>query len=468
MFSNDFRSEHDEVKNNIIRFEKMLQNNDNEYFDLTILEQIIEFYLEENKIDKAFSACNLALETYPFSLEISLHKAQILANFGRHDEALVLVEKLQLMHPYEKDINYLKANILLLNENYQEALELFETIKQQYPEKVEVLIRIGEANQKLGKYSDAITAYEEAIEINGENQELYNELIFCLFLTDQLELKLDYFKDKIDQNPYSVIAWYNLGMAYSKLTMWVEAAEAFDFALVINPKYAEAHFNQGNAFMNDEIYESAQKCYKKAIDCGLSTADMYCHLGASFEDNEQYLEAITHYKKAIEIDENWHEGYFGIASSLSEMERYIEAIHFSKKAIKLSPKNSYYYLELAENEGKLGNEISAEEAYEKAVELDSYNVDAYICWSMYYYGMELYERAIEIMEMGLEDQPDESEYYYRIAIYLIANKKLKEAITYLEVALNLYYEGHTILFEFFTDLAVQKSIFKIVQQYKPM
>ncbi|MES2795705.1 MAG: hypothetical protein V4683_07065, partial [Bacteroidota bacterium] len=138
-----------------------------------------------------------------------------------------------------------------------------------------------------------------------------------------------------------------------------------------------------------------------------------------------------------------------------------------KKAIKLSPKNSYYWLELAENEGKLGNEVSANEAYQKAVEFDTFNVDAYICWSMYFYGIEQYDRAIEIMEMGLEDQPDESEYYYRIAIYLIADRKIKEALNYLEVALNLYYEGHIILFEFFTDLATQKTIYKIVDQYRP-
>jgi tetratricopeptide (TPR) repeat protein len=466
MLSNDFNYNHDEVKTNIIRFEKMLANNQNEYFDLIVLEQIIEYYLTENKIEKAFAACNLALEAYPFSLEVSLQKAQILANFAKFNEALSLLEDLSLMYPSDKDINFLKGNILLLNENFADAIEIFEDLKTIYTEKEDVLMRLGEAHQKLGKYEMAAPCYLEALSINDQNQEIYNELIFCYFITDQLDDKLDLFKEMIDNNPYSAIAWYNLGLANSKLGEWKDATEAFDFAIVIKPDYADAYFNRGNAFMNSEVYPSAQVCYKKAIEHGLNTADMHCHLGASFEDDEKYLEAITYYKKAIELDENWHEGYFGIASSLSGLERYIEAIHFSKKAIKLSPKNSYYWLELAENEGKLGNEISANEAYQKAVELDSFNVDAYNCWSMYYYGNEQYERAIEIMEMGLEDQPDIAEFYYRIAIYMIADKKLKEAITYLEVALNLDYDGHTILFEFFTDLAVQKSIFKIVQQYK--
>ena len=115
----------------------------------------------------------------------------------------------------------------------------------------------------------------------------------------------------------------------------------------------------------------------------------------------------------------------------------------------------------------MGNEISATEAYEKSIELDTYNVDAYICWSMFHFSQNDFERAIEIMEMGLEDQPDESEFYYRIAIYKISDGKIKEALNYLEVALNLYYEGHIILFEFFTDLKTQKTLYKIVEQYKP-
>jgi predicted Zn-dependent protease len=89
MLSNDFGRNQEEVNYNINRFEKMLENNQNIYFDLVNFEQIIEFYLEQNKVARALEACNLALEAYPNSLEVSLHKAQILANYLKYNEALM-------------------------------------------------------------------------------------------------------------------------------------------------------------------------------------------------------------------------------------------------------------------------------------------------------------------------------------------------------------------------------------------
>ncbi|MES2795706.1 MAG: tetratricopeptide repeat protein, partial [Bacteroidota bacterium] len=190
MLSNDFGRNQDEVNLNILRFEKMLENNQNEYFDLVNYEQIIEFYLEENKVSKALEACNLALESFPFSLEVTLHKAQILANYNKLNEALGLLEELQLMYPSDKDINFLKANILMLNENYLEAVEMFIELRPFYSEKEEILMNIGTAYQKLGNYDLAIPFYQEAIELNAENQEIFTELIFCLYITEQLEANM--------------------------------------------------------------------------------------------------------------------------------------------------------------------------------------------------------------------------------------------------------------------------------------
>ena len=41
-----------------------------------------------------------------------------------------------------------------------------------------------------------------------------------------------------------------------------------------------------------------------------------------------------------------------------------------------------------------------------------------------------------------------------------------QAFDYLETVLAIDYDGHTQLYEFFTDLEVQKAIFKIIEQYK--
>jgi hypothetical protein len=49
---------------------------------------------------------------------------------------------------------------------------------------------------------------------------------------------------------------------------------------------------------------------------------------------------------------------------------------------------------------------------------------------------------------------------------MIAAGKYKDAFIYLENALVLNFENHTVLLEFFPKLQTQKALFKIIDQYR--
>ena len=70
------------------------------------------------------------------------------------------------------------------------------------------------------------------------------------------------------------------------------------------------------------------------------------------------------------------------------------------------------------------------------------------------------------MEEALEEVPDEPAFHYRMTAYLIGNGKYQEAFNFLENALILDFDMHTVLFDFFPNLEIQKVLFKIIDQYK--
>jgi hypothetical protein len=53
-----------------------------------------------------------------------------------------------------------------------------------------------------------------------------------------------------------------------------------------------------------------------------------------------------------------------------------------------------------------------------------------------------------------------------MAAYLIEAGQFKEAFNYLENALILNFEGHTVLFDFFPKPETQKALFKIIDQFR--
>jgi hypothetical protein len=66
----------------------------------------------------------------------------------------------------------------------------------------------------------------------------------------------------------------------------------------------------------------------------------------------------------------------------------------------------------------------------------------------------------------LAETPDEPQLIYRQIAYMLSMGRYKEALQSLEVALSTHYEHHTLLYEFFEDLEVQKALFRLIQQYK--
>jgi hypothetical protein len=66
----------------------------------------------------------------------------------------------------------------------------------------------------------------------------------------------------------------------------------------------------------------------------------------------------------------------------------------------------------------------------------------------------------------MSELPDEPEFFYRMTVYLIEAGKFKEALNYLENALILNFEGHTMLFDFFPKIETQKALYKIIEQFR--
>ena len=87
-------------------------------------------------------------------------------------------------------------------------------------------------------------------------------------------------------------------------------------------------------------------------------------------------------------------------------------------------------------------------------------------WSFIYYEQGEHERAIEVLLLGMSELVDEPEFFYRMTVYLIEAGKFKEALTYLETALILNFEGHTVLFDFFPKIETQKALYKIIDQFR--
>jgi tetratricopeptide (TPR) repeat protein len=141
-------------------------------------------------------------------------------------------------------------------------------------------------------------------------------------------------------------------------------------------------------------------------------------------------------------------------------------LHFFNKAVKIHSQNSEYWKAAAHAEFKIGNTISSISAYEEASNLGPEDKEVWLNWSFIYYEQGAHEKAIDVLLQGMGEIPDEPEFFYRMTVYLIEAGKFKEAFNYLENALILNFDGHSVLFDFFPKAESQKALYKVIDQFR--
>lgn len=137
-----------------------------------------------------------------------------------------------------------------------------------------------------GKYHEAITLYDQALEID----------------------------------PNESSAHYNKGIALRRLEKYEEAITSYDVALDINPEYASAHYNKGIALNELKRYEEALASFNKSLEIDPHDTRAHNNKGISLSKLGQYNEALASFNKALEIDP--HD--VDIANSIKEIEPILQ------------------------------------------------------------------------------------------------------------------------------------------------
>lgn len=457
----------DERTLSVKRFERALENGNTLFLDMDVYEQILDYYHEIGDYQKALELCTMVQDLYSYSATVLADKAKVLSFLGRLDEALRCINEATFLQPTDPEILIIKAHICADAEHHREAITLFEQLLHMGTEdQVSLYAQMGMAYQTLKEFERAGQAYRQALAIEPDYEEALIELSYCYEQLDRLEETIPFYDVLIDQNPFSYFAWFHLGKVYHKLDRFKEAAQAFEYATLIEPN-RRAFFWMGHAHMNQQQYEAAFKAYREAVrDEDQATADMFCHVGASLEELERYDEALRYFYKAAKADKYHAPAWYGIGCCLAKQERWYEATHYFGKAVRLDEENTDFLVAKGKAEYQIGNVVSSMEAYEQAIHLNAQNPDAWLDWSLLLYEQGQYQEAADLLESALDEFPENTKVMYRLVAFLMLSGRYREALRHLEIALLLNYDAHEEMYPFFPNLEAQKSLFQLVQRYR--
>ncbi len=448
----------------VSRFESMLQNNTQYYFDISEFENLIDFYIEDSDVDNAAKVIEFACAQHPKSTLLQLKNAQVLFDNGLAKRALQIAIDLEKIEPSEIEIYLLQANCYLeLQRNELADVAFNKAISQNSLKIDEIYHEIGYIYLNHEKYDKSLKYLARAVELNGNNFQAIFDLAYVYFLKERYIESIVFYKQYLKKYPLSEQAWNNLGNVFATIGNHDLAIDSFNNAISIDAAFqnpylakAEIHFSLGE-------FLAAIDIYKELIDRGFENNSLYFLIADCYQNLEENLLAIKYYKKSIEKDPFFADAWYSIAFILFKLEYLEKARLFIEKAIELDRSEIEFWVLAARIEMEIGTLQRTVYYFKKAIELDVKFTDVWLLYSEYFLSKGFVEEGVTILEEAVQYNKSNAVLYYALALFYnkIGNDKL--AVYHFQVAVNLDFNIHEIFFVHSPELAENKKILEIVK-----
>ena len=143
------------------------------------------------------------------------------------------------------------------------------------------------------------------------------------------ERQVQFYQQKLQENPRDALARNLLGMCYQGLQRVDDAIKEYKQSTKINPGYAEAWNNLGSAYHVKKNLKQAVKHYKKAIDLKPELASAHRNLGTALLSMGKINAGLEAYRQAYALNPTIF-SEIGSNSTVKEMDSGMQYFCFAK------------------------------------------------------------------------------------------------------------------------------------------
>lgn len=458
--------EEEEYNLSLSKFESMLKTNKVFFFDSEEFEEIILHYLDMGKANLAKKALKLALEQHPKSTGLKLVQVEMLVYDDKLELAEKLLNELYAIEPTNEEIYIQKANIFSKRNNHEKAVELLNIALKYTDDLADVYNLIGMEYLFMDNLEMAKDNFIKCLEEDIEDQSALYNVVYCFEFLDQNQEVIDYLKKYIDKNPYSEIAWHQLGRLHYNVKEYESAIRAFDYATIIDDEFLGAFMERAKSFERLKKYEEAIESYNRTIELDDATSYALLRIGKCYEKLGNKVLALKYFNKTVHEDPLLDKGWIAITDFYVHQKNYQKALIYVNKALAIDSQNRLYWKRFATINKHLNLFEEAEFGYRKAVEFGDYQLDTWLFWVDILQFLGEFENAIQTLLQASEYFPEENEVEYRLAGLYFMIQQITKGKFHLSNALRQNFDNYIILEDLFPVVWSRKTVQTYIAKHK--
>ncbi|MEZ4809147.1 MAG: tetratricopeptide repeat protein [Allomuricauda sp.] len=450
----------------ISKFESMLKTDDVYFFDAEDFEEIIHHYLNNGKISLGKKAIQIGLEQHPNSLELKLLWVEVLTFEDKYDAAEKLLDEIQRIDAHNEEVYIQRANIQSKQDNHQEAVNLLLEALHLTDDDFDIHSLLGMEYLFMDDYEQAKRCFMKCVDYDDSDYSSLYNVVYCFEFLEDYDGAIHYLNDYLERNPYSEVAWHQLGKMYYAMDMFQEALTAYDFAIISDDSFIGAYFEKGKVLEKLGRYNEAVENYETTISIEDPTSHAYLRIGKCHEKLGNTDLAKYYYYNTVHEDPLLDKGWLAITDFYHGLKDYEKALYYINKAINIDGENPLYWKKAAKIYCALENYDEADFAYKQTVDLGNYELDTWLNWTDVLKKMGDFNSSIQVLAQGLEFYPESPELLYKLAGIYLKNKETAAAREKLSQAMQMDIEKFQLFEEEFPEFKKVKWLRTLVSEIK--
>ena len=459
-------NEEEDYNLSLSKFESMLKTNKVLFFDSEEFEEIILHYLDMGKASLAKKALKLALEQHPKSSGLKLVQVEMLVYDDKLELAEKLLNELYAIEPTNEEIYIQKANICSKRDQHEKAVELLKTALKYTDDFADVYNLIGMEYLFMDNLEMAKNNFIKCLEEDLEDQSALYNIVYCFEFLDQNQDAISYIKKYIDKNPYSEIAWHQLGRLHYSVKEYENAIRAFEYATLIDDEFMGAFMEKAKAYERLKKYDKAIENYNRTIELDDATSYALLRIGKCYERLGNKALALKYFNQTVHEDPLLDKGWIAITDFYVRQKNYQKALFFVNKALAIDNQNRLYWKRFASINKQMNFFEEAEFGYRKAVEFGETGLETWLFWVDILQFLGEFESAIQTLLQACEYFPEAHEIEYRLAgLYFMLSDNTK-AKFHLSNGMRLNFENYILLEDLFPVVWAKKMVQNYIAKHK--
>ena len=437
MRENPYRQDKEGIKELLQQYMRLKQGNGSAFIEEDAFEQIIDYYDEKDDLSLAVEAADYGIQQYPYSSVLQIKKADLLIAKKLYREALVLLEKAELLDRGDINVYILKTDAYLALDQQKKAADLLEEAILIFDgeERIELLFELADVYDDYEEFDKVFNCLKLILEQDQTNEEALYKICFWTDYTGRNEEGIRLHQQIIDEHPFTELAWFNLGAAYQGVKLYEKAIDAYQYAIAIDEKFDYAYRNMGDAYLRMRKYKEAIEVLVKVLELSRPEDVIYEALGHCYDKQKNFAQARFHYRKASHLTPEDSHLHYKIACTYMNEKQWESAVKNLENAMRIQRSRPDYSFALAQCYVQLNKIKDAIIYFSNFIKARPKNIKGWKELTKCLYDAGFYEEALSQVQNAIKNTVNKPVLiFYKIAI-LFALDKHKEALLLLDMAI---------------------------------